>query len=252
VANVATVLPDIRRSLREFLVTLSVRLRPIHARGWAARLAVVSGVLLLGVTTTNTPIHATSENTWSCTGGHRSSECSSSTVPTVPAARRERLTSTLFSVPSGWPKQLQIPRIRVTASVEDKSLSTVADLHVPSKWDEVAWYDRGPRPGDRGRATIFGHKDSTCCPAVFWRLGELRSGDTLRVIYTGGRTLAFRVLWEKVYQSTGLPMTWLFGHTRDRGLTLMSCAGKFHRDGTDYHQTRVVYARVLLPNGRLG
>jgi len=234
VANVATVLPDIRRSLREFRVTLSVRLRPIHARGRAARLAVASGVLLLGVTTTNTPIHATSENTWSCTGGDRSSECSSSTVP------------------SGWPKQLQIPRIRVTASVEDKSLSNVADLHVPSKWDEVAWYDRGPRPGDRGRATIFGHKDSTCCPAVFWRLGELRSGDTLRVIYTGGRTLTFRVLWEKVYQSTRLPMTWLFGHTRDRGLTLMTCAGEFHRDGTDYDKTRVVYARVLLPNGRLG
>jgi hypothetical protein len=116
----------------------------------------------------------------------------------------------------------------------------------------VAWYSRGARPGDIGRATIFGHLDSYCCPAVFWRLGTLQPGSIVRVTYRGGRSLTFRVLWHQTYLNKDLPLKWLYGPVQERGLALITCAGVFHTDGTGYDHKLMVYARLVLPSGRLG
>jgi hypothetical protein len=32
----------------------------------------------------------------------------------------------------------------------------------------------------------------------------------------------------------------------------MTCAGAFHLDGTGYDHKLIVYARLVLPNGKLG
>jgi hypothetical protein len=157
-----------------------------------------------------------------------------------------------LKLPQGWPQRLVIPRIGVNASVESLAFTRAADAHAPYKWGDVAWYDRGPKPGDMGRANIFGHLDSTCCPAVFYRLKELKAGDTIQVAYKHGRPLTFRVLWSATYANTALPLNFLFGAVRERGLALMTCAGGFHLDGTGYDHKLVVYARLVLPNGKLG
>lgn len=156
-------------------------------------------------------------------------------------------------IPPGWPRLLSIPKIRqVKLTVESLNFNTAADFHAPYKWDDVAWYDRGPKPGDQGRAIVFGHLDSYCCPAAFWLLRDLKAGDIAQVTYKNGKTLTFRVLWQGIYWNTKLPMNFLFANTKERGLILMTCAGAFHRDGSGYDHKLIVYARLVLPNGRLG
>lgn len=157
-----------------------------------------------------------------------------------------------ISVPAGWPKVLTIPRFGVRAAVESLKFSTTTDVKAPYKWGDVAWYDRGPRPGERGRATIFGHLDSTCCPAVFWQLHSLRAGDVVQVAYKSGKALNFRVLWQGTYLNAKMPVKFMFGRTNEHGLTLITCAGIFHRDGTGYDHKLLVYARLILPSGKLG
>jgi len=160
--------------------------------------------------------------------------------------------SSVNLVPSGWPKQVSIPRLKVQASVESLTFRHAADLGAPHKWNDVAWYNLGPKPGDPGLATIFGHLDSTCCPAVFWSLGTLVPGDVVRVAYPGNRTLSFRVMWKHVYPSDALPTRWMFARSRQRGMALITCAGVFHRDGTGYDHKLLVYTRMVLPSGILG
>lgn len=154
-------------------------------------------------------------------------------------------------VPAGWPKVLSIPRFGVRAPVEALKFNTTSDVHAPYKWGDVAWYNRGPRPGEGGRATIFGHLDSTCCPAVFWQLHSLRSGDVVQVNYKTGKLLKFRVMWQGTYTNAHMPLKFMFGRSREHGLTLITCAGIFHRDGTGYDHKLVVYTRLLLPSGKL-
>jgi hypothetical protein len=64
--------------------------------------------------------------------------------------------------------------------------------------------------------------------------------------------LNFRVQWSVSYPNNHLPTKFLFGSTRERGVDLMTCAGLWHLDGTGYDHKLVVYARLILPNGKLG
>jgi len=150
-------------------------------------------------------------------------------------------------VPPGWPKVLAIPKLGVRATVEDIDVRKAADLHAPHLWGDVAWYMRGARPGDIGHAAIFGHLDSYCCPAVFWHLNELNPGDVIQVTYRTGKTLSFRVLWKGVYLNNRLPFKLIYGPARMRALSLLTCAGIFHRDGTGYDHKLMIYTQLVQP-----
>ncbi|MGI8967813.1 MAG: class F sortase [Chloroflexota bacterium] len=163
-----------------------------------------------------------------------------------------RKSAPVFHLPQGWPKQMIIPRIGVNATIEDLAFNREADVHAPYRWGDVAWYDRTAKPGEVGRSTFFGHLDSTCCPAVFYHLGDLKAGDVVQVAYKNHQMVNFRVLWQGVYLNDKLPVKFMFGRTSEHGLTLITCTGVFHRDGTGYDHKRIIYARLILPNGTLG
>ncbi len=164
---------------------------------------------------------------------------SASTKPNSPAS----------IVPAGWPKTMAIPRMGVThAPIEYNAFTRAKDIDAPFKWGDVAWFDRGPRPGDQGRASIYGHLDSYTGPAVFYHLKYLRKGDKVTVTYKGGRTLTFVVQWSRLYPNNQMPTKFLYGRTTQRGMSLITCGGLFHRDGTGYDHKLVVYATLLMPS----
>jgi LPXTG-site transpeptidase (sortase) family protein len=151
-------------------------------------------------------------------------------------------------VPAGWPKAMSIPSMHVVkAPVEPNALNSARDIDAPFKWGDVAWFSRGPRPGDQGRASIYGHLDSYTGPAVFYQLKNLKKGDKVYVVYKNGRTLTFQVKWSKSYPNNKLPMGFLYGSTKERGMALITCGGLFHRDGTGYDHKLVVYTTLVMP-----
>jgi hypothetical protein len=156
-------------------------------------------------------------------------------------------------VPSGWPQALIIPRLRLVAPVEDLSLSKITEEMAPYKWGDVGWYSRGPRPGDEGRASLFGHLDSYCCPAAFYQLRVLKAGDQVKIVYRHNQAINFRVMWQNTYPNAKVPLSWIYGRARERGLILMTCTGVFHPGaGGGYDHKLMVYARLVLPSGQLG
>lgn len=150
-----------------------------------------------------------------------------------------------FHAPPGWPQVVSVPRLSVVAKIEPVAMTKLADSSAPRRMDDVAWYSRGHRPGDRGRAELFGHLDSTCCPAIFYHLRAMRRGDLVQVRYKTGKPLTFRVRWQATYPRTHLPLAFFYGPTTDHGLLLVTCTGIFHRDGTGYDQRLVVYATLV-------
>ncbi len=153
-------------------------------------------------------------------------------------------------VPPGWPRVVSIPRLGIRTAVESVSMTHPTDTEAPYKWGDVAWYSQGPRPGDMGRAQIYGHLDSYCCPAVFWHLKDLVRGDGITVQYADGQSLTFKVRWNREYSDSGMPTGFMDAATKERGLFLITCAGVFHRDGTGYDHRQIVYATLTtLPGG---
>jgi sortase (surface protein transpeptidase) len=157
------------------------------------------------------------------------------------------------TIPKGWPQKVLIPKLSVAAPVEALDLSKHLPQAAPFRWGDVAWYDRGPKPGDVGHAAVFGHVDSTCCPAVFWKLNQLKAGDIVEAKYKSGNPVKFKVMWSESYANTKMPIKFLFGRSSQRAMVLVTCAGVFRGPAKGgYDHKLVVYARMILPNGQLG
>lgn len=136
-----------------------------------------------------------------------------------------------------------IPRIGVKASFEYTTLHGAWDWDIPHTWWTTAWYDRGPKPGEPGHALVFGHLDSTCCPALFWNLHDLQPGDIVRVAYRSGHPVEFRVVWSQVYWNDR-SVDWVYKRARDRSMLLITCTGIFY-PGRGYDRRLIVYTRLV-------
>jgi LPXTG-site transpeptidase (sortase) family protein len=139
------------------------------------------------------------------------------------------------------PAQLVIPKISVTAPVEQVGVDRNNNMDVPSKPSAVAWYSPGPAPGEAGDAVIDGHLDWTTGKAVFWDLHLLQAGDEIDVVAQGGTRLRFKVTDTHSYSYTAHPAG-LFATTGQPQLSLITCSGSWDKGRQVYLQRLVVNA----------
>ena len=93
---------------------------------------------------------------------------------------------------------------------------------------------------------IVGHVDSAAaCPAVFYDLGRLRTGDVIDVMLADRRTAVFRVYGAGLYRKTGFPSLGVYGYTRWPTLRLITCGGGFDRRTGQYLGNLVVFAEYV-------
>ena len=124
--------------------------------------------------------------------------------------------------------RLVIPAIGVNATIEPVGVLRDGTMSPPTQdaWNDVGWYDGGPRPGEPGSAVINGHLDRPGgSPAVFWHLNKLHQGDKVIVVDARGKTLHFHVTRIRFYAPQEAPVQDIFGNTAGRFLNLLTCAG---------------------------
>jgi len=109
-------------------------------------------------------------------------------------------------------------------------------MGTPADPGNVAWYKDGYRWGEMGSAVIAGHlDDSNGQPAAFWRLSELRPGDCITILDTGGAHYEFVVTEARSYAVDTAPREKVFGSEGVARLTLITCHG-------DWVNSRVAYS----------
>ncbi|GIF68132.1 class F sortase [Asanoa ishikariensis] len=139
------------------------------------------------------------------------------------------------------PSEVRIPRVDIRSALVGLDLDSKGELEAPVDFAKAGWYEQGTRPGEPGPAVIAGHVDSYRGPAVFFRLRELRPGDTIEV-RRGGQWLPFRVVATGHYPKDKFPTSRVYGATPGAELRLITCGGEFDRDKRSYRDNVVVYA----------
>jgi hypothetical protein len=147
------------------------------------------------------------------------------------------------------PVRLEIPRIGVSTGLQQLGRAGDGTVEVPRgprKWDTAGWYagPGGTRPGDPGSAVILGHVDSRSGPAVFYRLRELRPGDTVEVVQTGGSRARFTVEGVEQYPKRRFPTDDVYYPTLKPRLRLVTCGGTFDREARSYRDNVIVFASL--------
>ena len=160
--------------------------------------------------------------------------------PVVAAKAAEAVPGPRDVAPTGDPLRVRIPAIGVDAPLVRLGLNPDQTLEVPG-YDESGWYTGGSRPGDRGPAVIAAHVDSKTGPAVFYRLRELKAGDTVHVDYRDG-AVTFSVRESQSFPKSSFPTAQVYGATEGPELRLITCDGTFDRKARSYRSNLVVWA----------
>jgi len=139
--------------------------------------------------------------------------------------------------------RLAIPKINVNAVVESVGLTHDGSMDAPKGPTNVALFNRGPRPGEKGSAVITGHygqwedgKDS-----VFDDLHTLKKGDIIHVEHGDGTTVSFVVRELRTYAEYD-DATEVFGSSDGEAhLNLITCAGTWDKPTNTYSHRLVVF-----------
>lgn len=146
------------------------------------------------------------------------------------------------------PVEVDIPAIGVQAQIIALGLDAEGGVAVPSLSTPflASWFDRGPAPGQAGAAVLLGHVDAAGVgPAVFYRLGDLRSGNLVYVTRRDGRIAVFRVTSVGLYSQDAFPASRVYEYTRYPTLRLITCGGQFDWDTHLYLDRTIVFATYI-------
>ncbi|MFF3071869.1 class F sortase [Kitasatospora sp. NPDC057936] len=148
-------------------------------------------------------------------------------------------------LPASPPTRIRIPAIKVDAPVIGLGLSASRQLNPPpmDQRNLAGWYRDGTAPGASGNAITIGHADNRTGPAVFYRLGLLRPGDTVEVARKDRRTAVFTIDSVRVFPKKDFPDALVYGATERAELRVITCGGKFDRK-TGYESNTVVFAHL--------
>jgi len=165
-------------------------------------------------------------------------------TPTPTATRTFTPTPTPTRV--ALPQRMIIPAIKVDAPIVEVGLESNGTMGSPRDPLAVGWYNRGPRPGEKGNALLSGHVDNRYIgAAVFYFLRELTPGDDIYVETAEGKRLHFVVTSSEVYPKDTEQVAAIFAPTADPTITAITCEGIFDRATGDYSHRRVVRARLV-------
>jgi hypothetical protein len=148
-------------------------------------------------------------------------------------------------LPWSVPVRLDIPAIGVHTPLLRLGLTGAGTVEVPPLAGDApaGWYDGSPAPGQAGAALVLGHVDSARDgPAVFYRLGDLRPGDTVTIRRADRVTVRFRVTGAALYPKNAVPAAVMSGPFDYAALRLITCGGSFDRARRTYRSNLVVFA----------
>lgn len=145
------------------------------------------------------------------------------------------------------PVAVSIPAIGVYSKLLRLGLNSNGTIQVPplpASASLAAWYKYSATPGQIGASVIEGHVDSYSGPAVFFRLGALRPGDTVNVTLADGITAIFRVTGVREYPKISFPAKTIYGTSNYAALRLITCGGAFDYATGHYVSSTVVFASL--------
>ena len=125
------------------------------------------------------------------------------------------------------PVRLVITSIGVDARIESLGLDLNRNLATPNDFNDVAWYNLGPKPGDAGNALINGHVDWWTGDAVFTHLHSVQVGDEVRVVRADGEVVKFKVTGKQTVDANARVAS-LFAPSSVATLTLITCSGAWN------------------------
>jgi LPXTG-site transpeptidase (sortase) family protein len=148
------------------------------------------------------------------------------------------------ALPYSRPVRLAIPGIDVSSRLVDLGLDAQGVMETPEPVDRAGWFTPSPPPGVPGAAVIAGHVTWDQEPSVFFRLGELRRGDQVRVERADGAVVEYSVTRVGSFSKRAFPTQAVYDQPDQSELRLITCGGRYDEQANRYLDNVIVWAEV--------
>ncbi len=141
------------------------------------------------------------------------------------------------------PIRLRIPKIKVNAIIEQAGLTPGWAVDVPKNPINAAWFNLGPRPGDKNSAVITGHYGywKKGMSWVFNDLSKLKKGDLIYIEDESNRIITFVVREIRIYkQNQDVPEIFAMNDEKSY-LNLITCQWAWNVVKKSYPNRLVVF-----------
>lgn len=143
------------------------------------------------------------------------------------------------------PTQISISSIGVRASVEQVGKQADGSMGTPKKFEDVAWFSLGSKPGSAGNAVFAGHVNNSLTRAgVFEHLASIKLGDSIWVSDSVGHTLEYKVSAIEQHSADKAPAETIFATTGPSQIVLITCDGEWVPEDKTFSKRLVVFARL--------
>lgn len=179
--------------------------------------------------------------------GHQNTLTDPAAAPTLasPPAAVKATPKPSAALARSVPVGLRIPAIGVAVSLSTLGLNPDRTVQVPTNYQQPGWFKLGPSPGQVGSAVILGHVDDRNGPAVFFRLGSLKTGDKVEVSLANGVLAHFVVNTVAMYLKTQFPAQQVYASHGYSALQLVTCGGQFDTQAGHYLSNVVAYTTLV-------
>jgi LPXTG-site transpeptidase (sortase) family protein len=152
-------------------------------------------------------------------------------------------------LPGNWPAQIEIPAIKLTATVQPLGIEPDGTAEVPplTETKTTGWYRNGPPPGEPGAAVVIGHRDSLGNTAAFYYLDRLDDGDEIEIVRHDGETESFTVDSIEIVDKSEFPTDQVYGAAVGAQLRLVTCYGRYDLKRETYPKNLIVFATLVSP-----
>lgn len=158
----------------------------------------------------------------------------------IPEVKKPAATPT---VAAGVPVRIQIPSIRVNAVINSVGVTANGAMGVPKRPSETAWYEYGPKPGERGSAVIAGHVNWLYgATGVFAHLNAVKPGDKITTIDGKGVKTVFAVRSTRAIGQKEDASGIFLSYDGKAHLNLITCTGVWDATARVYSKRLVVFA----------
>lgn len=172
---------------------------------------------------------------------------SASDAVAAPPDRSTGLVGHARGMKRSLPLDVTIPAINVRGSIITVGENRDGTIETPpfERDAKVGWYRYSPTPGQLGTSILLAHVDSAQFgPGVFYRLGDVRRGDTVRVDRADHSAATFRVYRVAMFPKSRFPTKTVYGKSAGSELRLITCGGTFDSSTRSYQSNVVVFARA--------
>ncbi len=148
-----------------------------------------------------------------------------------------------YRVAPDMPRYIKIPRLNVDARIKRLDIKPNGMLSSPANVNDAGWYDGSSKPGENGAVLIDGHVHGPKKPGVFYRLNNLKQGDTVEIERGDGKNFTYQVVHTESVDQDNVDMAKALTSIEPgkQGLNIITCTGRYDIKTNKYEQRLVVY-----------